>query len=155
MEKCDMARSTRLLNQACLDKADGGWGPGEGAAQHAGHPRLKHATHLQSGMVNYQTIFMSLQTVDADLARVLPVMLATKLLPEMEAADGAALDAHAAEAGSGSAEAQYDALLVGGLCVEWTDLGLRRGLPGAGTVLAVSSTHIQGSAAGPHGSACM
>ena len=36
------------------------------------------------------------QALDAESARVLPIILATKLLPEMEAADAAALAAHRA-----------------------------------------------------------
>ena len=52
------------------------------------------------------------QAVDAESVRVLPIILATKLLPEMEAADAAALAAHRVAAGGASAEAQYGALLV-------------------------------------------
>lgn len=57
-----------------------------------------------------------MQVVDPDSARVLPIMLATKLLPEMEAADADALAAHRTAAAGASVEAQYDALLVSRLC---------------------------------------
>jgi hypothetical protein len=67
------------------------------------------------------------QAVDAESARVLPIILATKLLPEMEAADAAALAAHRAAAAGASAEAQYGALLVrpkGVPFPEWNVKGL-------------------------------
>lgn len=56
--------------------------------------------------------FTDLQVVDPDTARVLPIMLATKLLPEMEAREAAALASHREAAGGASAEAQYDSLSV-------------------------------------------
>ncbi len=59
-----------------------------------------------------------LQVVDPDTARVLPIMLATKLLPEMEAREAAALALHREAAGGASAEAQYDRLSVS-RCNQW------------------------------------
>ena len=49
---------------------------------------------------------------DPDTAQVLPIMLATKLLPEMEAQNEAHLEAHRASAGGASLEAQYSSLQV-------------------------------------------
>lgn len=53
------------------------------------------------------------KAVDQDpaAARVLPIMLATKLVPDLECRRAAHLDAHRRQAGNASASAQYDSLL--------------------------------------------
>lgn len=47
-----------------------------------------------------------------DTARVLPIMLATKLVPDLEARRQAHLDAYRRQAASASSSVQYDTLLV-------------------------------------------
>lgn len=54
------------------------------------------------------------QAVDQnpETARVLPIMLATKLVPDLESRRQAHLDAHCRQAASASSSVQYDTLLV-------------------------------------------